>query len=320
MSAENHGTGAPEGDDPFAYLYRHEGGAADPGAAAQQPGVPRRSYNQVRAVGERQYPQQGGRPGYGNGQAATTAFPQQNASPSPHYAAPETVPGGRAATRQHGGPGRGGRGGGNHKALLIGAIAVAAAVVIGIGTAVLFTGGGNDEAGGQPGASASAGGGHHRHHKKQMSDTSQQDATLELPKADAVSLHLAGGTSVASDIPGAKAKDGQYVAGINQPGATATWTPTVPKAGSYNLKVRYGVPGQDEHLSLIVNGKKHGTGLNMKNFAHAQQGDWAHGWTTTYATVHVDKGQSTFTIACQPGDKCDVNLDQLWLEPVPAKQ
>ena len=59
MSAENHGTGMPEGDDPFAYLYRQEGGAADSGAAAQQPGVPRRSYNQVRAVGERQYPQQG---------------------------------------------------------------------------------------------------------------------------------------------------------------------------------------------------------------------------------------------------------------------
>jgi hypothetical protein len=321
MSAENHGTGTPEGDDPFAYLYRQEGGAGDSAAAAQQPGVPRRSYHQVRAVGERQYPQQGRQ--HPGGQAATAAFPQQNGSPSPHYAAPETMPGGRAATRQHGGPPGGGtgrgRGGGNHNGLLIGAVAVVAAVVIGIGVAVLFTDNGADEAAGGPTgspATPTAGANDGGQQKKDDKDRKQQDDKLALPKSDAVSLHLAGGTVVASDIPGAKAKDGQYVAGINHPGASATWTTDVPKAGKYNLHVRYGVPGQDEHLSLSVNGKPHGTGLNMKNWAHAEKGDWEHGWTNTYATVNVDKGENTFVISCQPGDKCDVNLDRIWLEPV----
>jgi hypothetical protein len=89
----------------------------------------------------------------------------------------------------------------------------------------------------------------------------------------------------------------------------------VPEAGKYRLYVSYGVPGQDEHLSLNVNGQEHGTGLNMKNFAHAEKGDWEHGWTSTWASVNVDKGENTFSISCQPGDKCDVNLDQVWLAP-----
>ena len=74
MTAENNGTGpAPGGDeDPFAYLYRQEGST---GATAQQPGVPRRSYNQVRAVGERQY---GGAP------------PQAPAAPPQHARLPRS--------------------------------------------------------------------------------------------------------------------------------------------------------------------------------------------------------------------------------------
>lgn len=325
MSAENHGTGAPEGDDPFAYLYRQEGGAGDSAAAAQQPGVPRRSYHQVRAVGERQYPAQG-RQGYG-AQAATAPYPQQDASPSPHYAAPETMPGGRAATRQYGGPGgghgggagRGGRGGGNHNGLLIGAVAVVAAVVIGIGVAMLFTDGDAEQtAGGQTGTSAGPSTGTDSQAPQDEKDTSgkdKKDEKADLPKADAVSLHLAGGTRVASDIPGAKGKDGQYVAGINKPGASATWTTNVPEAGTYWLYVGYGVPGKDQHLTLNVNGDEHATDLNMKNFAHAEKGDWEHGWTYTYAEVTVDKGENTFSISCQPGDKCNVNLDQIWLAP-----
>jgi hypothetical protein len=326
MSAENQGTGAPEGDDPFGYLYRQEGGAADGATAAQQPGVPRRSYNQVRAVGERQYPQQAPQSYAGHGGQATAAFPQQDGSPSPHYAAPETMPGGRAASRQHGGghgggaggTRRGGRGGSSHNGLLIGAIAVVAAVVVGIGAAVLFTNGGGDEtAGGRNGTTAGPTAGEQSQDPQGKDEDSagQEDQKVELPKADAVSLHLDGGTRVASDIPGASAKGGQYVAGINVAGASATWTTDVPEAGTYNLKVRYGVPGMDEHLSLGVNGKPHGTGLNMKNFAHAEKGDWEHGWTTTYATVTVDEGQNIFAISCRPGDKCDVNLDQIWLEP-----
>src|SRR5215218_9770713 len=105
MTAGNDGASTPEDDDPFGYLYedgqsgggqqRRQGGYGYPGPAAQ-PGVPRTSYNQVRTVGERQYgqpPQQvppqgqyGQQPGYGQ--------QQPYGGPSPHYAAPETQPGG----------------------------------------------------------------------------------------------------------------------------------------------------------------------------------------------------------------------------------
>jgi len=57
MTAGNDGT--PEDDDPFAYLYRSEGGE-QPGQAGGQPGVPRTSYHQVQRVGERRSPAQGG--------------------------------------------------------------------------------------------------------------------------------------------------------------------------------------------------------------------------------------------------------------------
>ncbi|MCI0383666.1 carbohydrate-binding protein, partial [Streptomyces sp. CNQ085] len=94
MTAGNNGSGTPENDDPFAYLYRSEGGTGgDAGAAAPQPGVPRTSYNHVRAVGERRY---GGQ--QGQQQGPPPHQPQQPPhQPSAHYAAPETVPGGRAA-------------------------------------------------------------------------------------------------------------------------------------------------------------------------------------------------------------------------------
>ena len=128
--------------------------------------------------------------------------------------------------------------GGNHNGLLIGAVAVVAAVVIGIGAAVLFTGDGGDQtAGGATGSSATPtpGANDGGQHKKDKPGAKQQNGKPDLPKTDAVSLHLAGGTVVASDVPGAKAKDGQYVAGINQPGASATWTTNVPKAGEYTV-------------------------------------------------------------------------------------
>jgi hypothetical protein len=147
MTAGNHGAGTPpEDDDPFAHLYRPEGGAAPvpgPGeGAAPAPGVPRTSYTQVRAVGERTY---------GGQQAAQQVPPQQaypygQSSPSPHYAAPETYggPPPQPPSFPPGGPGEGprrGRGGGRN-GLMLGAVAVVATVVIAIVAAVLFSGDG----------------------------------------------------------------------------------------------------------------------------------------------------------------------------------
>ncbi|MCF6523124.1 hypothetical protein [Streptomyces sp. JJ36] len=346
MTAENNGTGATGDDDPFGYLYRQENGGTDAATrAAQQPGVPRRSYNQVRAVGERQYgaragvPQQGAPHGAGpQGAQQGGGFPQQGMpgqapggpggpaahNPNAHYAAPETVPGGRAATRAQGAPGGGrGRGGGSHNGLLIGAVAVVAAVVIGIGAAMIFNGDGGDTAGGDPGATPTAGaggdggadGGQDSGQQAAGDKKDGKDGDAALPKEDAAALRLGGKAQLEKTIPGAKGKNGMYVAGMNTPGSSARWRTEVPKAGQYNLHVRYTVPGKDMHLSLAVNGKDHATGLNMENFAKAPEGDWSKGWTYTYATVNVHEGANVFDISCQAGDSCDVNLDQVWLEP-----
>ncbi|MGW8374305.1 carbohydrate-binding protein [Streptomyces sp. ODS28] len=307
MTAENNGTDAPEGDDPFAYLYRQDGGD---GSTAQQQhaNVPRRSYNQVRAVGERQY---GGQQ-YGE-------RPQPNA----HYAAPETMPGGRAAARQgppapppnghgaHGGHGGGGRRGGgrNHNGLLIGALAVVAAVVIGIGTAVVFNNDGNaqDKAGGEPSKSPK------QTQQQSSKDQAKQDPKA-LPKEDAAKLRLAGGPTTASDEPGAKAAGGTYVTGFNKPGAAATWTVKVDKPGQYRLYTQYATPGKDMHLSLAVNGRPHQTGMDMKNYMNTSDGDWK-GWQNSWSLVQLNKGVNTLKLSCGDGDKCDVNLDQVWIGP-----
>ncbi|MFH8368711.1 carbohydrate-binding protein [Streptomyces sp. NPDC018031] len=353
MTAGNNGPGTPENDDPFAYLYRQEGeqpgqsGQAGPtGTAAprtggygypgpgtpHQPGVPRTSYNHVRAVGERSYGgqqsfagQQGhpapaqpgqGQPGYGQQQgygpgAGQPGYGRQNA----HYAAPETLPGG-APRRPAGAPsGRGaGSGGGrgpNVKGLLIGAIAVVAVVVAGIGAALLTNGSGDGKEGqADQTATPSAG---TTVEPTEPKSSSKPGKPKPLPTQDASALTLAGGAATASDIEGAKAEDGTYVGGINTPGASATWSVNVDKAGTYKLYVGYGVPGEDQSLSLSVNSGEN-RALNMANFALAKKGDWTKGWTHTYAIVELNKGTNTVVISCQAGDKCQVNLDQVWLK------
>ncbi|WP_019355154.1 hypothetical protein [Streptomyces sp. AA1529] len=344
MTAENNGTGAaPEGgdDDPFAYLYRQEGGAQQP-ASGQQPGVPRRSYNQVRAVGERQYgygyPQQAQQPqqqgsGYGYPQQGSGyGYPQQQSGygypqqpgygaqqpappqhqPSPHYAAPETMPGGRAAARQQGGPGRGGR---NRTGLLVGAIAVVAAVVIGIGAAIVFNDDGDaDEPQARDTGSAQQDDQGQGQDEGDKERKDQEPASKKLPKEDAASLRLGGGATAATDVSGAKGQGGAYVGGMNQPGSSATWAlKDIPEGGKYTLHVRYGVPGKDADATLTVNGKPESRPLRMKNFSGAKEGDWEHGWQNTWSNIQLQKGQNSVKISCEDGNKCEVNLDQVWL-------
>ena len=306
MTAENDGTGAtPEGDDPFAYLYRQEGGEGSP---APQSGVPRRSYNQVRAVGERQYGGYGGQYGAGPGTQQTAAFGQQ---PNAHYAAPETMPGGRAATQQppagHGGGN--GYGGRSRNGLLIGALAVVAAVVIGIGAAIYFNSGGQENQNAGPTAGADGG----KNQAQKPGGTKPRKGKPIGAKQDASGFQLAGGAAAASDIPGAESKDGSYVGSMNVTGASATWSADVPKAGPYTLYVRYGVPGKDANATLSINGQPATQPLNMSNFGNAKPGDWEKGWTRTYAYVQLKPGSNTFKISCEQGNNCDFNLDQVWL-------
>ncbi|GAA2958899.1 carbohydrate-binding protein [Streptomyces enissocaesilis] len=325
MTAANNGTSTPEDDDPFGYLYEdgQAAGAVPPGSGgygypgpAAQPGVPRTSYHQVGTVGRRQYGQQQ----YGHQVPPQQTYGQQqnHTRPNAHYAAPETQPGG-APTRPAppvggGGGGRGGRGGGpNTKGLLIGAVAVVAVVVLGIGIALMTSGGKEDkkpQAGGVGGGGSTAGATTEPSKEPARKD---EKPAVQLPKQDAALLKLSPGISTDKAIPGARSASGAYVP-LNAPGASATWKVKVPKAGAYTLSIDYGVPGKDAKTSLTVNGKPHGGGLNMENFAHAEEGAWDKGWTNTYAWVNLTEGENTFVISCGDGDQCEANLDRLELK------
>ncbi|MFF8899558.1 CBM35 domain-containing protein [Streptomyces lydicus] len=306
MTAGNNGADTPENDDPFGYLYRSEGGqggapgSTGDGAANRQPGVPRTSYNQVRAVGQRQYGQQSQQVTYG----------QQNA----HYAAPETLPGGDR-TRPTPAPGHGGAPEPRRRnGLLIGAVAVVAVVCIGIGVAMLTNGNDNkDTSAGKPGPTAG----------DTVAPSGQPPAKPkpgQLPKQDAGSLRLDGGATTAKDIEGSHSASGSYVAGFNQVGAKVQWTVDAPQAGDYRLYVRYGIPGEDANATLAVNGKPNNQPLGLKNFIHSPKGDWKKGWQTTWAPVTLNQGTNTIEISCGQGNQCNANLDQVWLQRGGAKQ
>ncbi|MEU1053103.1 carbohydrate-binding protein [Streptomyces sp. NPDC005876] len=309
MTPGNNGASTPEDDDPFGYLYAdgQANGAQPPSGGYGYPG----SVNRVRPVGTRQYGQQA--------PAAPPAAPPQGAygRPNPHYAAPETLPGGGAPTAPqqpaHGGGRGGGRRGPNTKGLLIGAIAVVAAVVIGI--AVAMTGGGDedDKGGDQAGAATTPTQSQSGEPSPSAGDDDEQQA--DLPAAGAQSLQVAGGAAQATDVEGARSEGGTYIGGLDRTGASVTWTVDgIPKAGAYTLFARYSATGEDQSMTLTVNGKVFGSKLNLGNFTKAEDGDFAKGWTETYAYPTLNKGTNTLTISCQDGDKCDVLLDQLSLK------
>jgi hypothetical protein len=316
MTPGNNGASTPEDDDPFGYLY------ADGQANGAQPpsggyGYPN-SVSRVRTVGERQYGQQ---PPQQTAQYGQPTVPQQGAygRPNAHYAAPETLPGGGAPTGNRQQAPGGGRGRGpNTKGLLIGAVAVVAAVVIGIAVAMSQGDSADgDQGGGQastsPTASASA----------SPSESSSGDASndKELPTVDAKALRLGGTAALASDVQGAQADGGIYVGNLNQVGNSVTWSVDgIPEDGTYTLFAHYSTAGEDQSMTLTINGKKFGSPLSMKNYAKAADGDFAKGWTTTYAWPSLTKGTNTVTLSCENGDKCNVLLDQLWLKAGQVKK
>lgn len=308
MTPGNNGASTPEDDDPFGYLY------ADGQANGAQPpsggyGYPN-SVSRVRTVGDRPYGQQA----YGQPNVPPQQPQGTYGRPNAHYAAPETFPGSAPTTQQpmpgHG-SGGGGRGRGpNTKGLLIGAIAVVAAVVIGISVAML--GGDDDNAAGgdQPSTTPSVS----QSAESTPSGESSEDSEAELPAIDAKALQLAGGATTASDIEGARADGGVYVTGFNAAGASVTWTVNgIPDSGKYTLYVGYGVPGKDANATLTVNGTAQTRPLNMSNFAKAAEGDYAKGWTETWANVQLNKGTNTVKLSCETGNSCDANIDQMRL-------
>ncbi|GAB3172586.1 carbohydrate-binding protein [Streptomyces incanus] len=312
MTPGSNGASTPEDDDPFGYLY------ADGQANGAQPpsggyGYPN-SVNRVRAVGTRQYGQQG----------PAAQAPQQQGTygqPNANYAAPETLPGAAPTVSSQlpgnrGGYGGGGRGRGpNTKGLLIGAVAVVAAVVIGISVAMLSGDDKDDKGENQADASPT---------QSQTSEPSPSasekapDDEVELPALDAKALSLDGGTVEASEIKGAQAEGGVYVAGFNKVGAKVTWTVDgIKESDTYRLYVRYGIPGVDADATLVVNGKADSRPLSMKNFGHLPEGDWEKGWQTSWANVNLNKGTNTIELVCNEGNQCNANLDQFWLTEDP---
>jgi hypothetical protein len=302
MTPGENGPSTPEDDDPFGYLY------ADGQARGAQPpsggyGYPN-SVSRVRAVGERQYGQP--QAAYGQG------VPQQQGAytqPNAYYQAPETLPGGAPTSRQPVPPAPGRRGP-NTKGLLIGAIAVVAAVVIGIGITMLNgnsdDGKSNNQAGGTP---------THSQSQSPSPSDSNSAASGELPKVDAASssVQLAGGAAVASDVKGAHGVGGKYVGGLSTVGASVTWTvDNIPEEGTYTLLARYDNAGEDQKMTLTVNGEKFGSGFNFANWTHLS--DPTQAWTESYAFPTLNKGSNTISLSCQPGDKCNVLLDQLSLK------
>ncbi|UNO40447.1 carbohydrate-binding protein [Streptomyces sp. MST-110588] len=340
MTAGNNGAGTPENDDPFAYLYRSEGGedgaqgSTGAGTAPRQPGVPRTSYNQVRAVGERKYgggqqaqgqtyggqqqyagPQQPGQQQYGGPQtvqapyAAQGPYGRQNA----HYAAPETLPGGNRPAPPPGHNAQAGAPRRSHKGLLIGAVAVVVAVCVGIGVAMVANSDSKkDEAGKQP--DTTAGESSAAPSTSSSANPSPSASPSALPKLDAGSLQLGGGATTSKDVKGARSEGGVSVGNMNVPGASATWSLEVPKPGPYTVFVGYTVPGKDADATLTVNGKVSPRPIRMQNWAHAGEGKWESGWTKTYVWVDLSSGKNAVKVSCEQGNKCEFNLDKVWLK------
>jgi len=313
MTPGSNGASTPEDDDPFGYLY------ADGQAAGAQPpnsgggyGYPG-SVNRVRPVGERQYGQSAAQTAptaqYGQTPQQQGGYGQSNA----HHTGPESFTGGVTTTALHqsapdsrhgGSRGRGP----NTKGLLIGAVAVVAAVVIGIGIAMLGGDSEDDKGGDTAGPTAPAG----QSAEPSESSTKQAADPVDLPEIDAKALKLGPGVTTASDVQGASAGGGIYVTGLNQVGASVTWTVNgIPEAGTYTVFTRYSVAGKDAKMTLSVNGKEFGSKLNMSNFTGAKENEWEKGWTETYSYPALTKGTNTISISCQQGDECNVLLDQL---------
>ncbi|MFG3010210.1 carbohydrate-binding protein [Streptomyces cinerochromogenes] len=304
MTPGDNGASTPEDDDPFGYLY------ADGQARGAQPpsggyGYPN-SVSRVRTVGERSYGAQ--QAPYG---AQPNVPPQQGAhgQPNAHYQAPETVPGGAPSSRRSAPPAPGRRGP-NTKGLLIGAIAVVAAVVIGIGVAMI-NGNTDDDSGNEAGPAPTQS----QSQAPSPSGGGSGPASGELPKVDANALSLAGGTSLASNVKGAKSGGGVYVDGFNHIGAKVTWTVSgIQEAGDFRLYARYSIPGVNANATLSVNGKANIQPLGLKNFIGSPKGDYEKGWQSTWAPVSLKKGANVIEITCNQGNQCDALIDQLWLE------
>ncbi len=330
MTAGNNGTPEQGDDDPFGYLYRGEG--EEPAPAADRPGVPRTSYHQVTRVGERRQAPQGGygyppQQPYGQQQQQQQYGQQQQQQQQQAYTQPQQQYGKqpygqqqpqpygpgeqdrRAGHGGHGGSGHGGgRGGGapNRRGLMYGAVAVVLVVAVGIVIAVV-TGNNKGDKQNADGSSAQPSVGQ----SQAPSDTASADPNANLPQEYAATLSLTGGAETNTNHKGAKGPNGAFVDGMGTPGATATWTAQLPKAGTYTLWVRYAnAQPDDAKTTVVVNGKPLDWKMNLKDYGAA--GNWDQ-WFTSFVSIDLKQGANTIALTCGSGDVCHYNLDRLGL-------
>ncbi len=127
----------------------------------------------------------------------------------------------------------------------------------------------------------------------------------------------ANGALTGGAVPEQYANDPDvHVAGLNAPpAAVAVTVGGIPASGTYTLSVWYENYNASDGLieprdmSLLVNGQPTGT------LDFAVTGSWyeTHSLVTT-ANVQVPAGNSTFTIACQAGDSCHLNIWKIELK------
>ena len=308
MSAGNTGPGTPdEGDDPFAYLYRPEGGQAP--QAPRQPSV-----NRVRPVGERTLGGQQGGYGYPPRQGGGYGYPPQQGyrQPDAHYAAPENQPGG---VPPYGPPDRRREPEPRRNGLLIGAIAVVLAVGLGVGAAIAFSKGSTDEAneaatptatatedpGGEDGADGSS----------PSASPGEDEEEAEPPATgDLHELALANGAAVEDSIGGARSADGSYIAVQGRPHASITWTFEMPEAGTYRFWTGYATTTDGQSMSFSVNGEPRQDPVDMKDYATGSD-EMDTSWVRTYNLVDLREGENTIQLTCT--SSCDVNIDAFWI-------
>ncbi len=308
MSAGSNGGGMPpdHDDDPFAYLYRPEGGQSAGGQSTPPPRPPS-SYHQVRPVGERTYGGQNRSPAVGSTQA-------RQPQPDAYYAAPETQPGGAPPyggppdRRRHSTEPR-------RNGLLIGAIAVVLAVVVGVGAAILFSGDDSENtAGDDPSATTDTSGGESGGENGDDPDPSG-DATApedpgELPEADLASLSLSSGPAVDSTVTGARSSDGSYLTGLNASGASVTWTFDFQgEAGQYYMYTGYSAVADGQSLGFSVNGEPRDDPIDTRDYNPASDA-WEESWVSTWNLVDLTQGENTVQLTCS--DSCDVLIDQIY--------
>ena len=309
MTAEDNGV--PEDDDPFAYLYRGQEGD-DARNVAQQPGVPRTSYQQATQVGRTQYGQP--RPQSGPPQQAPQYQQQyqQQQSPSPYpgqqyqqQVPPQSAPQSGQLPPSGGGRSKS-RSGGSNRAVTYGAIGVVLAVVVGIGVALV-------NSGGTPKPSPTAAGSGQSASTAPTGASTSPTASPAAPSGatDVSGMTLGGGAVVMNNHTGGVSTDGKFVP-LTASGMSVTWTNvSVPTTGSYYFWVHYANAGsaQPDPFTLTVNGKALPNTINLTNWDNIN--DWDKAWQRSYSqNVPLNAGTNTIELSYGAGSNSGVNVDQ----------